>query len=228
MYLYEMHLHTSPASACASASPRETVSFYKAAGYDGVFITNHFIDGNIGIAPNTPYEEKIRFYFADYYAALAAGKELGFKVFSGLEMCYQGTEFLVYGLDEDWFLANPQIQDMAITPKLHFMRQCGALIIQAHPYREAGYIDHIRLFPRQVDGVEVFNAGNTELANNMAKVYAQSYGLLPSAGSDNHAAGRQKVLAGLQCATPIQSVSDFITRFKNGKCTPFIRQNPLL
>ena len=39
--------------------------------------------------------------------------------------------------------------------KLIFLKENGALIIQAHPFREANYIDHIRLFPRQVDGVEV-------------------------------------------------------------------------
>ena len=34
-------------SRCAKASVEETVAFYKAEGYDGIFITNHFIDGNI-------------------------------------------------------------------------------------------------------------------------------------------------------------------------------------
>ena len=47
MYKYETHLHTSPVSKCAIASVRDSLEFYKSLGYDGVFITNHFIQGNM-------------------------------------------------------------------------------------------------------------------------------------------------------------------------------------
>ena len=49
MYKYETHLHTSPVSRCASAGVKEHLEFYKNLGYDGIFITNHFLDGNINI-----------------------------------------------------------------------------------------------------------------------------------------------------------------------------------
>lgn len=52
MYRYETHLHTSPVSKCACVSVRDNLELYKKLGYDGVFITNHFIDGNIN------YEKK--------------------------------------------------------------------------------------------------------------------------------------------------------------------------
>ncbi|MBR3304609.1 MAG: histidinol-phosphatase, partial [Christensenellaceae bacterium] len=64
MYKYETHCHTLPVSRCAKASVADTVRFYREAGYDGLFITNHFLDGNINIDRNAPYEEKIRFYFS--------------------------------------------------------------------------------------------------------------------------------------------------------------------
>ena len=35
MYLYETHVHTSPLSACAKVGVRETLEFYKSAGYAG-------------------------------------------------------------------------------------------------------------------------------------------------------------------------------------------------
>ena len=63
MYKYETHLHTSPVSKCAQASVLETLTFYKKLGYDGVFITNHFLDGNINIEADKSYEERIEFYF---------------------------------------------------------------------------------------------------------------------------------------------------------------------
>ena len=46
-FKYETHCHTSPVSKCAKASVEETVRFYQSIGYDGLFITNHFLDGNI-------------------------------------------------------------------------------------------------------------------------------------------------------------------------------------
>ena len=47
MYLYETHLHTAPMSGCAKVGIRETLEYYQSAGYAGVFLTNHFLDGNI-------------------------------------------------------------------------------------------------------------------------------------------------------------------------------------
>ena len=149
-YKYETHLHTAPVSKCAVASVRENLEFYKSQGYDGVFITNHFLDGNINYDKSAPYEEQIEFYFSDYEAALAIGEEIGIKVFFGAELSYRGTDFLVYGLDKGWYLAHPEIMEMKKTAELTLMASEGALIIQAHPFREATYIDHIRLFPRFV------------------------------------------------------------------------------
>ena len=54
MYLYETHLHTSPVSACGKASVRETLEYYKSAGYAGVFMTEHFIDSNFDRAARVP------------------------------------------------------------------------------------------------------------------------------------------------------------------------------
>ncbi len=222
MYKYETHLHTAPVSRCAAVGVRETLEFYKALEYDGVFITNHFLDGNINIDDNTmPYEDKIEFYFSDYETGLEIGKELGIKVFSGVELSYGGTDFLIYGLDKEWFLAHPEIMEMKKTDELALMMECGALIIQAHPFREASYINHIRLFPRHVHGIEIINASRKEEENSIAKIYAEHYGLLKFAGSDNHRASGQKNLAGVCSAEPICSVEDFIDKVKSERTEIF-------
>ena len=143
MYKYETHLHTSPVSKCGKASVKETVEFYKSLGYDGIFITNHFLDGNVNIDRNLPYEEKIDFYFSDYEEGVKLGNEIGLKVFLGVELAYKGTDFLVYGLSKEWFLQHPEILDMKKSDELKLMMDSGALVIHAHPYREASYIDHI-------------------------------------------------------------------------------------
>lgn len=221
MYRYETHLHTAPVSKCARAGVRETLEFYKSLDYTGVFITNHFIDGNINIDRSLPYEELIDFYFSDYEAALPIGKELGLDVFCGVEMSYGGTDFLVYGLDKQWYLEHPEIQGMKKSTLLTLLMEAGALVIQAHPFREAAYIDHIRLFPRHVHGVETYNACNSDFTNAMAEYYAQQYGLFPFAGSDNHTAGNVKNLGGLQCTTPLRDEADFVQRFKKGEMELF-------
>lgn len=222
MYRYETHLHTWPVSKCGKASVRENLEFYKSLGFAGVFITNHFLDGNIGISLDRPYAERIEFYFSDYEEALRIGKELDIAVFDGLELSYGGTDFLVYGLHKDWFLAHPEIEDMQKSWQLPFLMEQGALVIQAHPYREAGYIDHIRLFPRCVQGVETYNACRTELENRMALHYADSYGLLHFAGTDNHVAGRRTTFAGMESETPLKDEQDFVRRVLSGEMQPFV------
>ncbi len=221
MFKYETHLHTYPVSKCAKADVRENLEFYKSLGYDGVFITNHFLDGNINIDRSLPYDERITFYFSDYDDALKIGKELGIKVFLGIETSYQGTDFLVYGLDKDWYVSHPETVTMKKSDQLEYFMANGALVIQAHPFREASYINHIRLFPRQVHGVEVINACRTDFENNMAKMYAEKYGLLPFAGSDNHTGSRQTALAGISATEPITDELDFIEKFKRGEIDIF-------
>ena len=46
MYRYETHMHTSQASACAFSTGAEMARAYAAAGYTGIFITDHFFNGN--------------------------------------------------------------------------------------------------------------------------------------------------------------------------------------
>ncbi|MBR4953088.1 MAG: histidinol phosphatase [Oscillospiraceae bacterium] len=221
MFLYETHLHTYPVSLCAHVSVSDTMKFYKSAGYAGIFITNHFVDANINIDHRLPYEERINFFFSDYEEASDLGAEIGLDVFCGVEMSYNGSDFLVYGLDKKWYLDHPELEGMKKSDELRLLADNGALIIHAHPFREAGYIDHIRLYPRHVHGVEIYNANRTDFENEMAEKYAEHYRLLPFAGTDNHIGGSQKVFGGMQSETRITSEKDFIERFKRGELKIF-------
>ncbi len=226
MYRYETHLHTSPVSRCASASVRETVEFYKKMDYDGIFITNHFLDANINIDRELDYETKIHFYFSDYEEAVQIGRDIGLKVFLGVELSYGGSDFLVYGLDKAWYLAHPEIMDMKKSDELRYLMESGGYIVHAHPFREAGYIDHIRLYPRHVNAIETLNITKSTFINDMAKLYAEHYNLPQTAGTDNHTAGRQKILAGVMTDTPLQSERDYIDRLQNRELTMFTLENP--
>ena len=111
--------------------------------------------------------------------------------------------------------------DMKKSEELKFFIENGALVIQAHPFREAGYIDHIRLYPRCVHGVEVINACRTDFENKMANIYAKNYGLPEFAGSDNHS-GTIPRLAGMCSDKPIKDEQDFVLRIKNKEMKIFL------
>ena len=233
-FKYETHCHTSPVSKCAKASVEETVRFYKSMGYDGIFITNHFLDGNINPgAKSLSYRDQIDYYFSDYEEAAAAGDKIGLKVFPGVELSYKGTDFLIYGLDKEWFKANPDILEMKKNEELRYMMEQGAFVVQAHPYREAHYIDHIRLFPRSVHAVEIINSNQVAEANDMAALYARKYGLMITCGSDNHWAGDvfhhlqnkglAPTIAGMRSETQIRIVKDYVDMVKSGQMKPFLQ-----
>jgi len=222
MYLYETHMHTAPLSACAKASVRDSLTFYHAAGYAGVFMTDHFLDGNIDFSlRELPYSERITRYFAVYEEAKPIGDALGLAVFPGFELSYLGTDFLVYGIDKAWCLAHPDMDRMQKTELLQMLMDDGGLVIQAHPFREAHYIDHIRLFPRHVHGVEVYNACRTDFENELAAQYCKNYGLLPFAGTDNHVGGARPCFGGMATDVPIQDVRAFIDAVFSGAAKPF-------
>ncbi|MCR4952359.1 MAG: PHP domain-containing protein [Solobacterium sp.] len=233
-YRYETHCHTAPVSKCGKASVSETVRFYKEIGYDGIFLTNHFLDGNINPeAKCLPYEEQIDYYFSDYEQAYKEGRAVGLKVFPGVELSYLGTDFLIYGLDKEWYKAHPEIMEMDKRTELKMMQEAGAFTVQAHPYREASYIDHIRLYPRSVHAAEIENSHQPALTNQMAVFYAEQYGLLRTAGSDNHFAydvfdglvrrGLRPAIAGMCSSRPLHSVQDYIDMVKSGELKPFIQ-----
>ena len=222
-YLYETHLHTSPVSRCGRGDVEQNLLYYKEQGYDGVFITNHFIDGNMYREPEMTYKQMLDFYFSDYHKAVELGKKIGIKVFLGIESSTHGPDFTVYGLPESFYYEHPEIEEMTAKQKIQLFRANGGIVIQAHPFREASYIDHISLYPRDVDGVEIFNAGNNDQANRMAEVYAKEYGLRPFAGTDNHFVGYNARYAGIMTDVAIESVEHFMELFLRGEYDIFTR-----
>lgn len=224
MYRYETHLHTSPVSRCAKVGVADTLAFYKSMDFTGVFITNHYPDAPA--YPDKTYEERIAHLFSDYEAAVVIGNKIGLDVFFGVEITTGGSDFLIYGLDKEWYLANPDVEKLKMRQRLELLRENGALIIHAHPFREARYIDHIRLFPRSIHGVETDNSCRTDFENKMAALYAESYGFLTIAGSDNHVGSKRPRLAGIAFDTKISDEKDFIDRIFRGEQTLFSLDNP--
>lgn len=221
-YKYDPHVHTAEASACASASGAEQARRYKAEGYDGIFITDHFFNGNCAIPEDLPWGERVDLYCRGYENAKAEGDRIGIKVFFGIEYSHRGADILVYGLDKQWLYDHPDCdKDLFVFHRQ--AKEAGALMIHAHPFREAPYLKGmVLLMPELVDGVEVYNSGNREESNNRrAEWYAEEFGFSRIAGTDNHhlsvESGR---LAGVFSEVELTCEEDLAKAFFDGMIRP--------
>lgn len=216
-YRYEPHMHTSEGSACAASDGASMVRAHKEAGYSGVFVTDHFFNGNTSVPRDLPWKEKVELFCKGYENAKAEGDKIGVQVFFGFEYCVEAADFLVYNLDKEWLLAHEDIDKWEPRKAFKAIREDGGFIIHAHPFRERDYINHIHLFPRDVDGVEALNAGNggDGLMDERARIYAMMYELPITSGSDSHFA---LGLAGfgVECEEKIETPLDYLKYIKEG------------
>lgn len=214
--LFETHCHTAESSACASAPGAEQAKFYKSRGFDGIIVTDHFLNGNTRADPMLPWEQKVDVLCAGYEAAKAEGEKIGLTVLFGWEYGYHGADFLTYGLDKRWLLKHPEVMELHPNDYFDLVHSEGGFISHAHPFREDWYIDMIRLVPRKCDAVEVINSCRKPFENEMAKLYADSYGLPYTAGSDNHHA-KQARLSGIVTDEDVRDIHQLIKVLKSGK-----------
>ena len=186
-YRWETHAHTAEGSACGKSPAAEMVRGAAHAGYDGIIITDHFYHGNTRPDRSLPWEEWVRQFCTGYHHAAETGADLGIRVLFGWEYSWNGNDFLTYGLSPAWLAAHPETVTVSAPKYLQLVRDAGAFLVHAHPFRQAHYIEAIRLVPGAVDAVEVFNGGNSDPAENArAAWYAESYGLPQTSGSDTH------------------------------------------
>ncbi len=222
MYKYETHLHTKEGSACASAPAAEMARAHKAAGYDGIFVTDHFFNANTAVPRELPWEERIDRFFLGYERAKEVGDEIGLKVWFGLEYTVYNADFLIYNMDKEFMKANEKLL-MHTDERECFrtIREMGGFIVHAHPFRYDPYIHHISLYPHDVDAVEVINASHDprNLYNERAKLYADSYGLVKTGGSDSH--HLDKLFGGgIDVPEPINCPEDYLRLLREGKVYP--------
>ena len=155
MYIYETHMHTSEASDCAECTAVQMADKYKAEGYTGIIITDHFFNGNSSVPHDLPWEERVELYCKGYEHAKARGEEIGLDVFFGIEFGDGGSDYLIYGLDKQWLKKNEGILDMELWRFLEYARSCGAFVVQAHPFRDRDYIHCTTHCPHFTDAVEI-------------------------------------------------------------------------
>lgn len=190
-YKTELHCHTSEGSRCSSESTADTINKYIEHGYATLVITNHLQHERIHPSTNMSlrfdsYEEYINMIYDKIdLAREIAGDRL--YILGGFELCNceSDNEYLIYGLTREQALGLDmcfaRIKDVS-----RYVRDCGGIIIQAHPMRFGMTLIH----PDLVDGYEVFNNSKSGLyVNSLATFWLQinccDYKII-TAGNDHH------------------------------------------
>jgi predicted metal-dependent phosphoesterase TrpH len=217
MYKYETHMHTYPASACASSTPEDMVRYYKSLDYAGAIVTDHFFNGNSGCPRNISWSDKVKFFAEGYFRAKKEGEKCDFDVFFGLEYSFDGIDFLVYGLSPEWLLEHPGFDSLPMERFSAAVRGAGAYLAQAHPFRDAWWItEPAPATPDLIDGIEVHNASMPDKANKKALAYAVKHGLAKQAGSDAHDDFLRRP-SGVSLKIRAKDIFDIITAIKSGQ-----------
>lgn len=194
-YRYETHCHCSQCSLCARSSSQELVRAYHDAGYAGLVLTDHFIFGNTAVSSSLPWAQRMRSYYQAFLDAKAAAEGLDFDVIFGIEHAYgDGKEVLIYGVELDFLLVNPDIPRLSLDEFVERIHQAGGIVIQAHPYRNRSYVN-MAVGPRSdlVDGIEVYNACNAPGEDPQALALAGQKDFILTCGGDIHHASDPRI-----------------------------------
>ena len=185
-FRYDLHIHTRETSRCGHISAADMVKSYKALGYSGIAITDHFHEDYIKTLPfKDDWNKCISAYLAGYRLAKEAAASLDFDVILGMELrlTENSNDYLVYGFTEDFLRSHPYLFRTNICAFYQTFKD-QALIIQAHPYRGG-----MNLQPQCLHGLEVINCNQRhENHNDLAFKLAaeQPLGFIRICASDAH------------------------------------------
>ena len=202
-YKIEFHAHTKPTSPCSDMSPQMLIERYAKSGFDGIVLTNHFID--FLLKSENPQEVSDT-YLRDYYETKNLGEKHNIKVYLGMEIRFpeNSNDYLVYGIEEnDIKEIFSYIHGDYISFYKNFKNDKN-LIVQAHPFRDGMVLQN----PEFLDGIEVFNmhpGHNSRIA--FASKYANEHTkFIKTCGTDFHHEGHQGLGATLTKTLPEDSV----------------------
>ncbi len=160
--LIDLHCHTRVHSGCSVLTPQTLVEAARAAGLDGVCITEH--------DALWPAEEIDRL-----------SRDLDFVLLRGVEVSTDAGHVLAYGLSQC---------EKGLTELLHLRevaRAEGALLFLAHPGRRHKRLPQGMELADVFDSLETINGTQSEPQNRSAARLAASLRLPGIGGSDAHA-----------------------------------------
>ena len=168
----DLHIHTSPRSACSYIDPHELIQEAQRLKLDGICLTEH------QVLWDSADVEKL-------------AREGGIKIFQGNEITTNQGDILVFGLYKD-------IKELLMIQELREeVKSAGGFMIAAHPFR--GFktfgigqlqmtVEHAckRKVLEFVDAIEVGNGKLSPDENDMARKVSEKLDLPGTGGSDAH------------------------------------------
>jgi hypothetical protein len=182
-------------------------------------VTDHFYNGNCAVSRNLPWREWVNQFCRGFQDARDEGERQGLDVFFGWEETFEDDDYLVYGLDREWLLEHPEAAHWSRKEQYHAVRQAGGCVVQAHPFRQHGYISQVHLATALVDAVEAANAGNHEQSYDaLAMRYAKKLKLPVTAGSDIHHTDQLEAgnIFGIYLDKKIKTIADYVAAIRGG------------
>ena len=168
----DLHIHTSPLSACSYIDPQELIQEARRLQLDGICLTEHQV-----------------VWDPDEVDKLA--DDAGIRIFRGNEFTTNQGDILVFGFYKD-------IKELLMIKDLRDkVTAAGGYMIAAHPFRgfKTFGIRQLQMTVDQasrrkmlefVDAVEVGNGKLSPDENEMARKVSEKLGLPGSGGSDAH------------------------------------------
>ncbi|MGD2126707.1 MAG: CehA/McbA family metallohydrolase [Desulfobacteraceae bacterium] len=198
----DLHVHTSPASPCSSATVDEIIQEAKRIGLDGVCLTDHNHVWN-----------------PDEVAELR--RKYDFLILRGNEITTDQGDMVVFGLEKE-VKGIVRLEDLR-----EEVSKANGFMIAAHPFR--GFLTFgigklgltpekamERLLFRLVDAVEVMNSKVTQKENSFAAKVAEGLSLPATGGSDAHEVSEVGIYA-TQFSHVIRDEKDLIEALRAGE-----------
>ncbi len=204
-FFLDLHVHTFPASPCASDGVDLVLAEAKRIGLDGVCLTDHN-------------------YLWDPAEVERLAAEHGLVVLGGNEITTAQGDMVVFGLDKD-------IQGIISLDELRAeVDAAGGFIIAAHPFRgfltvgveELGMeVDRAAARPMfgQVDALETLNSKVTPSENQFCAQVASALKRPATGGSDAHQAGEVGINA-TRFAKKIKTREGLLAALRQGDFQP--------
>jgi len=218
MYRYELHAHTSECDRDARLSARELVQLYHGAGYDGMVITDHYIERFYTLwfpedVQGLTHEQQVHRWLRGYSTAREEGEKIGFTVLPGAEVRFDHypNDYLLYGVEEDFFYKVPRLNELGSVQELLSLMPENVCVVHAHPFRDGMAVAD----PRGLFGIEVYNGGTDDIRNELAHLFADRYRLPKTSGSDIHQLARL-AKGGIATETRILTPEDLSRVLRSG------------
>ena len=201
----DLHVHTSPASPCSSATVEEIIQEAKRIGLDGICLTDH----------NHVWDP-------DEVADLM--REYNFLILRGNEITTDQGDVVVFGLEKE-IKGIVKLEDL-----MEEVSKAKGFTILAHPFR--GFltfgVGQLGLTPenamerslfKMVDAIEVMNSKVTDEENDFASKVAEGLDMPVTGGSDAHEVSEVGIFA-TRFHQVIKDEKDLIHALRDGTYAP--------